>query len=281
MKILCYINHFFGQHKTFIGKSSLPDGMDSREVQERKKIRKEIVEKVISQIKSLGDDVTVKVCGIDGFTLVPIDIDFSHIKNAPLLLIYESINRMVNYLEEYDYFINLEDDTFIPKETFENIIHFDKSSFLNEILLPNRLEHTKKGEVYCPDLRAIQGWTSQFKNFEGKSIRVAYNPHSALMIISKAKFKYALTQLDLSFRKNILFNELDSAFAYFHSVFSLYRSEDLRFHYVYHLDRWLNSPGEKQFKIQTSKQIFLYVRELFPPILFRIYRYLKRKINDK
>lgn len=278
MKILCFINHFFGKHKTFMGKSSLPDGMVEREIIERKKKRKEIVEKVISQIKTLGD-VDIMVCGIEGYSLVPIDLDFSYIKDRPLLLIYESISKMAEYVEDYDYFINIEDDTFLPKETFENIIRFDKTSFVNEIFLPNRLEQNKKGEIYCVDLYAFPGWITQSKKFESRSIRVAYNPHSALIILSKEKFRYVLTQCNLEYRENILFNELDSAFAYFHSVFSLYRSEELSYHFVHHLDRWLSSPGEKPMINSPILLFRSYLREYVPQIFIRFYKYLKGITN--
>ncbi|TGN18301.1 hypothetical protein [Leptospira idonii] len=276
MKILCHINHYFGQNEFFTGKSSLPPGVEPEEVAKRASVRKKHVESVINQMKSFGG-IDVVVCGMKDYSLVPIDLDFSYIRSTPLLMIYESIDRMADKIDEYDYFINLEDDTFLTKETFENIVRFDKTSFVNEILLPNRLETDDSGNLYCVDIQALPGWTLQMKQFEGHSLKVALNPHSALVIFSKEKFKYALSHIDRSFRKNILANELDSAFAYYHSPFSLFRSEDLSFHSVIHLDRWIYSPGETLYKVSHKRRYNISIGDFFPPIFMRGLRFILKR----
>ncbi len=232
MKVLCYVNHFYGQSEFFEGKSSTQDAA----------VRRQKVAQCIDQLRNVGD-IEIKICGIPSKSLLPPDIDLSHVKHNPTLLIYESLNHMVQYQDEYDYFINIEDDVLLPRETFLNVVTFDRESLVNEVLLPNRLEISDDGEKYCVDLLAMGTWTFQCKQYQGHALRVALNPHSGLLILSRQKFKYALSQIDTTFRGLILSAAMESAFAHFHSPFALYRSfDDLDFHYVVHLDNWLFLP---------------------------------------
>lgn len=276
MKILCYVNHFFGQNPFFEGKSSLSTEVNAKELEEKGKRRKLIVEQTVAQLRKIGAEV--KICGIQGYSLVPIDIHFEQAKDRPLLLIYESLNHMAKSVDDYDYFINIEDDIFLSDQVLRNTVEFDAESFVNEILLPNRMEQTPLGEWFCVDFKAISQWTHQQKTFNGKQIRVALNPHSALLIMSREKFKYALKHTDRNYRKPFLYNELDSAFAYFHSAFSLYRtSDDLLFHSVVHMDRWKHSEGEYKHEgklISTLKS--LRFTDFVPPVLTRAISYLRK-----
>lgn len=277
MRVLCYINHFFGQNPFFEGKSSIPPGTDFTEMERKSVIRRSYVTEVIRQLNYIPG-AEVKVCGIHGYSLVPLDIEFNHIKEKPLLLIYESLNHMVEFVDEYDYFINIEDDVSLPLDTFKNIVEFDSASLLNEIFLPNRLEETLDADPYCVDLKAIPGWTQQQKKYKDVAIRVAVNPHSALLILSREKLKYALRYVDVKFRKAFLYNELDSAFAYYHSPFCLYRSERLDFHYVKHLDNWLYSKGEQNYQgVWAYRLKSIRASDFVPPILVRIFSFLFRK----
>lgn len=281
MKILCYINHFFGKNPQFLGKSSLPSETSVEELKKKGERRKEYVSKVIANMKSIGD-IDVKVCGIEGFSLVPLDICFNSIREKPLWMIYESLNHMAQYIDQYDYFINVEDDILIPEQTIQNIIAFDQVSMINEIFLPNRLERSLTGDLYCVDLLSIKEWTQQRKQFQDHALRVAANPHSGLAIFSREKFKYALRAIDPAFRKAILYNELDSAFAYFHSPFSLFRSEDLNFHSVIHLDKWSYSPGEAEDS-NTWKKKFGRLRwtDFVPPVILSGCRVVARSLGAK
>ena len=277
MRILCYVNHFFGQNTFFEGKSSLPPGTNKLDLEKRAVKRKEHVETVINQLKEI-EGADVKICGIKDKSLVPIDIEFNHIKDRPLCLIYESLNHMAKHVDQYDYFINIEDDVLLPKETFERIFEFDKQFLVNEIFLPNRLEESHTGDLYCVDLKAIPGWTHQQKKVNDRAIKVAINPHSAILILSRQKLHYALKFIDSNFREPFLYNELDSAFAYFHSPFSLYRSVDVKFHYVKHLDNWVYSEGERYYKSVWDQRIrSLRIVDFVPPIVIRLIQYLKRK----
>lgn len=279
MKVLCYINHFFGKNPGFLGKSSFPEGADGEEVRRRAAERKNYVEQVIAQLKKI-DGIDVKVCGIEGCSLVPLDITFEHIREKPLWLIYESLNQMAVFLDDYDYFINIEDDILLPEETFSNVVEFDKTSMINEIFLPNRMERNQKGESYCVDFIPLPGWTQQRKKFHGKELQVGLNAHSALLILSKEKFRYALKHIDKNFRKPLLYNELDSAFAYFHSPFALFRSVDVNFHQVIHLDKWFYSPGELLGpNVWKQRMESIKGTDFVPPIIVRIFSYVYKKIN--
>jgi hypothetical protein len=277
MKILCYINHFFGQNPHFLGKSSYPPGMDAAEVVRKANLRKNNVEKAIAQLRKIGN-VEVKVCGIEGYALVPLDITFEHIRDKPLWMVYETLNHMSKFVDDYDYFINIEDDIFLPTETFDNIVRFDQVSMINEILFPNRMERKKNGELYCVDFIPLPGWTQQRKRFENKDYQVGMNAHSALLILSREKFKYALKHIDPNFRGKLLYNELDSAFAYFHSPFALFRSVDIGRHQVIHLDKWYYSPGE-----ELSESVWVWrlksirATDFIPPVLVRLARFFWKK----
>jgi hypothetical protein len=269
-KILCFVNHFYGANPHFIGKSS---------TQEATK-RKKIVEECISELSNL-ENSSVKVCGIDGFSLVNIDIDFSHIKENPTYLIYESINFMIRYINEYDYFINIEDDILFPKQTLLNVIEFDKTSLINEVLYPNRLELDESGNKFCVDLSAYGVWTLQRKLYLGKEIRVNANPHSGILIMSQAKLRYAISNIDLSFRGILIGKAMESAFAHFHSPFSLYRSfSNIDFHHIIHMDNWIDTvQNSNEIKIKNLKatKYKIHIKDFIPPIIIIGFRYLKNK----
>lgn len=264
-KVLCCVNHFYGHNPQFIGKSST----------QAAEVRKQIIEKCLLQLQEI-ESMDIKICGIEGYSLLPIDINFPDIKNTPTLLIYESINYMVQYLDQYDYFINIEDDILLPKETFVNITQFDKVSLVNEILHPNRLEVDAKGNNYCVDLSAFGYWSFQRKFFLNKELRVNINPHSGIMILSQAKFRYAISNIDLSFRGIILAKEMESAFAHFHSPFSLYRPfENIGFHYIMHLDKWISQSSSKISDKKKANKHKVNFKDFIPPILLMIPKYIK------
>jgi hypothetical protein len=270
-KILCYVNHFYGTSASFEGKSSTQQSTK----------RKEIAEECIAQLKQLGQ-VDVKVCGIEGHSLVDIDINFPELKDNPTLLVYESLNHMAQYINEYDYFINLEDDILLPVETFENIIEFDQNALVNEILHPNRVEIDDNGYRYCVDFYAGNIWTIQKKNFKKREFKVHINPHSGILIMRRDKFKYAIDNIDTGFRGIIIAKAMESAFAHFHSCFALYRSyDDLNFHYIFHLDRWMQSPRifnrENPYQFpHIYKRKKMTFNDFIPPVILMAYRSLKR-----
>jgi hypothetical protein len=248
MKTLCFVNHYYGKSSNFTGQSSLKNAEG----------RKKTVLKCLENLQRIND-IDIKVCGIKGNNLVEIDIDFSFLKD-PTFLPYETLAHMSRFLEDYDYFIYVEDDILLPYQTFLNVVEFDKTAQIGEMLQPNRLETDFIGNTYCVDLLPIprgflnlsddpREWTSQFKEFSGKQLRVSESKLSAILIMSRDKLRYALTKIDINFRGIVFVTAIESALYYFSSPFALYRScLDLDFHYVLHLNRWSESPLFVPFK---------------------------------
>lgn len=260
MKVLCYVNHYFGPPVGFEGRST--DADDAH--------RRAIIATCLDGLRSLPG-VEVKVCGIEGNALETIDIDFSQVRDNPRLLVYESLAHMVARADDYDYVINIEDDILLPPQTFANVVEFDKVSLIDEILHPNRVEEDETGRRFCVDLEAMPGWTYHRRTYRGREIRVAWNPHSAVLILSRDKLRYALQYIDVGYRGRFLTYEMDSALAYYLSPFSLYRPyEDLEFHTVTHLDRWAGSrarattPDPVRHPRPRWKSV---LKEITPPIL--------------
>ncbi len=226
LKILAIVNHYYGETEGFRGKSNYQDV----------NIRKKIVKQVIDSLKNISG-VEVKVCGIIGSSLVPIDKDFSYIIN-PSFLVYETIEWMFSQVNKYDYFINIEDDILLDRETFERILEFDRHNLPNECFHPNRIEQ-KDGKEYCVDLEAMPGWTQMSKKYSNYDLRVALNPHSGISILSKEKLLYAGKYVDFEKREIIIGHYMASAYANLHAPFLMYRSfPDLTAHKVIHLDNW-------------------------------------------
>lgn len=260
MKVLCYVNHYFGTPIGFEGRST--DGDPDR--------RRSVVAECLDGLRRLPG-VEVNVCGIAGNALEPIDIDFPHVRDDPKMLVYESLAHMAGRVDRYDYYINIEDDILLPAQTFANVIDFDAVSYPNEILHPNRIETAETGRLFCVDTEVMPGWTYQRRTYDGRELRVARNPHSGVLILSRQKLDYALEHIDLGYRGRFLTYEMDSALAYYHSPFSLYRPfGDLDFHTVTHLDHWAG-PRPPQPRViappRTRPRWKRVVRELVPPIL--------------
>lgn len=245
-KILCYLNHYYNNNGVFDGKSANTGASE----------RKEIVQRALDALNDI-ENCSVKVCGIEGNSLVDLDITFNSLEDSRML-IFESILEMSKHIGEYDYFINIEDDILITKSVLENIYEFDEVSTLSEILLPNRLERNK-GNLYCIDTQVFPGWINTEKIFKNKLIKVAINPHSGLLIFSKEKFQYSIKNTNGSKLKTVCGGgKMAAAFAYFHKPFSLYRSkDDLNFHSVFHMDKWApkNNTLRNRLKISNLKRL--------------------------
>jgi hypothetical protein len=237
MKILCFINHFYGASNNFTG------GSTSFNLENSNK-RKKYVENTINSLKQLGKNVDISVCGITNKSLVPIDISFNHIENRPIELIYESLNKLKDYINSYDYFVNIEDDLILPKETFERIVDISKSLRINEAIIPNRFESDLLGREYCVDLYAIPIWEEEEKKINDNIFKIPLNPHSGILILSKDRLNYSFEKIDLLFRGITIGRELESAFAHFHSPFQLYRPfNPINYLKIYHQDKFKHSPN--------------------------------------
>jgi hypothetical protein len=233
VRVLAYINHYYGEspgRKVYLSARQSPE------------VRRRYVEQTIASLQELGrlpevECIDIKVCGITGKSLVPIDVDFPSLQD-PRQLIFESLATMSTHVEEYDYFINIEDDILLPAETFRNVLDFDAQAMINEILHPNRIEVGNGRKLLLDPILQPRVWTFQQKQFKGVTLRVAVNPHSGVLILSQAKFRYCVKQIDVSFRGHVIGAAMESAFAHFHKPFSLYRPyNDLGFHTVIHQDK--------------------------------------------
>ena len=232
-KVLILVNHYYNKNKKkadFFGKS----------LNQEYRIRKNIVKKVIGELKMIPNS-DVKICGIKNFSLVKIDQDFSFI-NDPKFLVYETLEWMFGLIEEYDYFINIEDDILFTNENFQKIIQFDKKNDINKCFHPNRMEYDEDGNEYCVDFKAESGWKKFSMVYEGQKLRVAKNPHSGLAVFSKPKMLYIKECVNLKRRDRIIGYYMASAFANINSPFLLFRSySDLSFHKVIHMDKWIEN----------------------------------------
>lgn len=233
-RVLCFFNHYFGSSSSFAGKSTSGD----------RPTRQAVVLKAYEAIRALRFDVTVAVCGFRDQSLLPVDIDLTSI-NDPTLIVYESLARMFSAHEQFDYYLNIEDDILISGDTLEAMIDFNRSSKVHEIYLPNRIEHDAS-ETYCVDLLLMPGWRGLHRQFNGVHLDVANNPHSGLLLLSRAQLGYARERLDPEFRGPVIGGNMASAYAYAHSPFLLWRAKsDLLAHHVVHLDNWKSWPEDQ------------------------------------
>jgi hypothetical protein len=263
------VNHYFGRSQGFVGGSTRGD----------LELRRHIVETCVSALRGLPEaEVDLRVCGIGGHALTALDVDYGHLED-PTELVYESLYDMASRAEDYDYFIGIEDDILVPAATWLNVLDFDRSCLVNEILHPNRMEVDDTGFRYCVDLFGNPVWTHQRKMFRGKALGVALTPHSGLLIMSRDKLLYALSQIDISFRGIVFAKKMESALAHFHAPFLLYRTcDDLEFHHVLHLDRWKECP-RVMFRANPYRSFHdtsVSRSDFIPPVVGKAYRYLKR-----
>lgn len=220
----------------------MPGRSSTREPQ----VRREIVTRAVENLRTLPFDIDVKLCGLDGFALLELDLEFTPIED-PGHLVYATIERMALEINNYDYFLNIDDDILVPEQTLRNAMEFDRVASIAEILHPNRIEIDQKAGKYCVDLLAMPGWTTSRRRFDGRVLAVAANPHSALMFLSREKFLYALQHVDLSSRERLIAKLPESGFCNVHAPFTLWRSfADPDFHIVEHLDHWKGSPQRLQ-----------------------------------
>ena len=225
--ILCLMAHYFGAGPEFVGKST----SSSAETRAR------YVRKAVDNLQDIPG-LELRICGISGHSLLPLDMVFSGLER-PEYLVFEVLGSIAEELERYDYFMVVEDDILVPHQVLNNIMAFDRDYGLQQCLHPNRLERSGD-RVECVDLRAMPGWLDAKARFRDVELRVARNPHSGFLMLSRDKLAYALERVDRGYRGRFLGGFMSSAFAHYHRPFDLYRPyRDLGFHYVIHLDHWL------------------------------------------
>ena len=237
-KILCYVNHYFGTSSAFVGRSTGGDAQT----------RRKIVQAVIARLRALPGELDICVCGFPEAALVAIDVDLSDIGD-PRLIVYESIERMFAAINDYDWFLNIEDDIFVQDNLVPNARAFAAISEINEVWLPNRMESRADGTLLCVDLEAMPGWTGVERQFQGETLGVAHNHHSGLFLLSREQMRYASTRVPLNRREEFHGGLMASAYANIHAPFLLWRAKSAPLaHYVIHADNWLFSADARAAK---------------------------------
>lgn len=229
--MLCLLVHYYGTGSAFVGKST------TSEVESRRAV----VTRALESLRGLPYDVDVKVCGIPGASLLPVDVDLSGVAD-PRHLVYAAIEHLAASRARYDHFLCIEDDVLLTPQVVDRMLRFQDCSEVHEVLLPNRLETVGEGLTYCVDLLATPGWRGLRREFEGLRLDVAQNPHSGLAFLSRRQLDYATGRVDLSRREVIFGGPMSSAFANLHQPFLLWRTrDDEAAHHVTHLDHWTSS----------------------------------------
>ena len=275
LRVLCCVPHYFAERagNTNVGQW--------KSVSQQPDIRRRYVERAISSLRDLSSlpevaTVDVRVCGIEGNSLVSLDVEFD--EPEPWFLVFDTLNWMVERRQDYDYYLLVEDDILVPVEVLSNAIAFDQVSMLNEVLHPNRIE-VEKDIADNTDLRTYGHWTTQRKLFCGRQLVVNANPHSAVFVLSARKFNYCADHADLSFRGRFRIGEfrggpMASAFANFLSPVSLYRVyDDLTFHYVVHQDKF------EPYLPRTYDKLSRIAHSILPPPLIDTIKRLKRRMS--
>lgn len=206
------------------------------------------MEAAVARLRALPGEIDVRVCGFPEAALVPIDLDLSAIGD-PRFIVYESIERMFAVIDDYDWFLNIEDDIFVHHDLVAKSAAFAAASEINEVWLPNRMEERAAGILSCVDLEAQPGWTGLERRFWGETLGVAHNHHSGLIAMSREQMRYASTRVSLKRRDEFHGGPMASAYANVHAPFLLWRakSEPLA-HHVIHADNWLFSEEARSIK---------------------------------
>jgi hypothetical protein len=276
LRVLCCVPHYFAQRT---GNANLGQW---KSVSQQPEVRRRYVEQTISSLRELGSlpevaTVDVRVCGISGRSLVPLDVEFD--EPEPLFLVFDTLNWMLERRRDYDYYLLVEDDVQVPAEVLSNAIAFDQVSMPNEVFHPNRIE-IDDGVSYNTDLRTYGEWTTQQKHFRGKKLVVNTNPHAAVFVLSAGTFNYCADHADLSLRGRFRMGEfrggmMASAFANFLSPVSLYRvHDDLTFHYVVHQDKF------EPYLPRTYDKLAKAAHSVLPPILISTIKRLKSRMSS-
>lgn len=234
MRALCLFVHFFDPEGDFPGKSKFQSA----------DVRKWCVERALHSVRSISF-VDVQVCGYGDQSLIDIDRDFRGVAATPELMMYEVLASLAGHVDEYDYFMVLEDDILVGADIFYNVQDFDSTHPVTEVLLPNRVE-INSDAIYCVDTRARPGTTDRAIWFRGRLLQEFINPHSGVLLLSRSRLQHVLETVDLGYRGKFWGGYMASAFAHFHKPLTLYRVADgLDFHTVQHLDQYVK-PAEAE-----------------------------------
>ena len=218
IRILVAIPHYFD-------KLSIHDNEFGSYESVNYKFRNGIIQNTFASLrgclKSLEMDSTVLVFGIGNQYLKKpsIKIDLVNPKHIP----WKAIEEMYKRVEDFDYFLFLEDDIIISSQLILELLALDRELNENETVIPNRIE-LQSGKPFCVDIIAMPGWNPEIFSVKGKDLAVPRNIHSGFMFLSKEKFIRAFSLRKYVEPTIIIGDYMASALVNIHSALKVYRS---------------------------------------------------------
>jgi hypothetical protein len=187
--------------------------------------RSVIVDRTITLLnESLAEfsmNFNIQVFGIENqYTRRPdVILDVADPRHIP----YATIDAMYKKINQYDYFLFVEDDIELSPKTIIELMEINQHLDLHETIIPNRLEYLN-GTAFCVDMIAMPGFKNGVKIVERHILAQSINPHSGFMFLSRDKFARAYALKVNSQPKIIIGDFMASALANIHSSLDVYRS---------------------------------------------------------
>ena len=218
MRILAAIAHYFDVTGIRTGDfgSYQRENFDTRGL---------IVEKTISllneSLSELGKNFDIQLFGIETeHTRRPdVILDVVDPRHIP----YSTIDEMYKKINQYDYFLYLEDDIELTPITIIELKEINQHLALHETIIPNRLEYLND-TAFCVDMIAMPGFKNGIKIVGRHFLAQSVNPHSGFMFLSREKFARAYSRRINTEPKIIIGDFMASALANIHSSLDVYRS---------------------------------------------------------
>lgn len=233
--VICLFIHYYNPSGPFGGRSKYQDPGT----------RLRVVERSLFSLQALGN-FDVRVCGHAGHSLVPLDLDLRGRVVNPQHLVFEAVDLLREFRDQYDYFMVIEDDLLFSPDVWHNVLRFDASLGFSSnqrwILHPNRIEYRRsrsgsRQAPFCIDLAVLRRRCGEPVSFEDRLLQEHENPHSGLLLVNRAKLDIIASEVDPTFRGSVIGGPMASAFAHYHRPFRLLRPIDgLDWHTIQHLD---------------------------------------------
>jgi hypothetical protein len=191
---------------------------------------------LINSLSSLEMDSKVLVFGIDNqyLTTPSVKVDIENPKFLP----WKALEEMYVHIEDFDYFLFLEDDIVVSPKLILELLALDSELDENETVVPNRIE-LHNGIPFCVDMIVMPGWSPEIISVKGKVLAMPCNVHSGVMFLSRRKFKRAFSSRKFIEPTIIIGDYMASALANIHSSLKVYRSIPTSSTLtVFHQDSW-------------------------------------------
>lgn len=253
MRCLCLFIHYFNPGGPFGGKSK----------HQAPELRRQIVERALFSLRALRD-LDVKVCGHGVHALVPLDLNLIDRTTNPQFLVFEALQLLQEFREQYDQFLVVEDDLLLSPDLLYNVERFNAqfglSSGYRWILHPNRIEYRGCVEPFCIDLAVERHSIGEPVAFAGREVQLNENLHSGMLLVNRVQLEIIRQEVDPQFRGTVIGGPMASAFAHYHGPFRLYRFIDaFDIHTIQHLDPMLWKP------LSIHERFWRKIRSIFSP----------------